>query len=115
MARQKVEQSLASQMEKVSALERKLAKEKDKVKRMQETDNIRLGKLVKKIFKDVLPEDKVAQEEFFKGLVKYADMSENENVETNTVEDDDVKDVAFDEDDDDSFVTGIGVISAPDD
>lgn len=114
MARQKGEQSLASQMEKVSALERKLAKEKDKVKRMQETDNIRLGKLVKKIFKDVLPEDKVAQEEFFKGLVKYADMSENENVENDTV-DDDVKDVAFDEDDDDSFVTGIGVISAPDD
>lgn len=114
MARQKGEQSLASQMEKVSALERKLAKEKDKVKRMQETDNIRLGKLVKKIFKDVLPEDKVAQEEFFKGLVKYADMSENENVETDTV-DDDVKDVVDDEDDDDSFVTGIGVISAPDD
>ena len=104
MARQKSGQSLESQMEKVSALERKLAKEKEKVRRMQEIDNIRLGKLVKKIFKGMLPDDKEAQEDFLKSLVKSEDLGENIGVGDGESTVDDV----------DDSVRRYGVISAPD-
>lgn len=57
--------------------EAKLKKLREKQKRLQEADNIRLGKLIKTVFKDMLPETADEQVIFFTELAKHANMSDN--------------------------------------
>lgn len=58
----------------------KLKKLKEKQKRLQEADNIRIGKLIKSVFKDTLPSTPAEQKEFFISLAKKVDSLDNEVV-----------------------------------
>lgn len=51
----------------------KLKKLQEKEKRLQEADNIRLGKLVKSVFKGKLPETAAEQKTLFEAVVKQLD------------------------------------------
>ena len=51
----------------------KLKKLQEKEKRLQEADNIRLGKLVKSVFKGKLPETSAEQKTLFEAVVKQLD------------------------------------------
>lgn len=51
----------------------KLKKLQEKEKRLQEADNIRLGKLVKSVFKGKLPETPAEQKTLFEAVVKQLD------------------------------------------
>ena len=57
----------------------KLKKLKEKKKRLLEADNIRLGKLVRKVFKNQLPESPDEQKLFFDRLAKSLEVGDNKN------------------------------------
>lgn len=60
----------------------KLKKLQEKEKRLQEADNIRLGKLVKSVFKGKLPETPAEQKTLFEAVVKQLDSIYTKTEET---------------------------------
>lgn len=69
----------------IEAQTEKLRKLREKQKRLQEADNIKLGKLVKSIFKDSLPMTQDERKSFFLNLAKGQVQSYHEKKESSVV------------------------------
>ena len=83
MARPKKTGNELSQIQSdIEAQKEKLKKLQEKERRLQEADNIRLGKLVKSVFKGKLPATSAEQKRMFEVVVKHLDVIYTENKES---------------------------------